>query len=285
MGLKGLGQIFNVVFKTIGGAVALVMPIISDVAVVLGAIASNLDAVFGTGAGKIILGISAVTLAVWKLNAAAAATAAKFALVFGALNEIIALFTTGYIGTAELALGKDINLSKLPIISDIVGFAQGDGFWSKALSFLGQAVLLLAAIRGILWSIGVKFGVTDMAKSIKKATDKVRGTSSSSSNTKQTSFDFKERRSFKFGEWVDKTVRSGFSGLAGIGRKFLAPQSMAFSSEKEALEYMRQNRLGGEGKNVTVENVTIDVKSDNPEEVATRIREFWDREIMNNYAN
>lgn len=213
-GMRGLAKTFRLVFNTIANVAKVVMPVLNDLSTAIGAIADGFNAVFGSKLGKWVLGIGIMAGAMYKLSQAANLVYLRIAAILGIITELVALFTSGYAGGIEAALGVDINLTKIPVIADLYKMSKEDSPMGRFVDAILSVVTVLLSIMIPLRLMGVKF--TIMWKQISKLADKIKsaaggGKDVSKKTPKQSRFDFKARKPFGLGEKIDSSVRGGMS--------------------------------------------------------------------------
>jgi tape measure domain-containing protein len=132
-GMKGLSQVFKLVFKIIGELAEVIIPILDSLFYVLGAVSEKLIEVFSTNRGKIVGGIGAITVASMAMSSALAKSnfwliallrnfvriLAPIIAVAVALEDLMANFDDNKISTIEHSLGYQLSEKK---IKEKVGF-------------------------------------------------------------------------------------------------------------------------------------------------------------------
>jgi tape measure domain-containing protein len=125
-GMKGLGQMFKLVFKIIGELAEIVIPILDSMFYVLGAVSEKLIEIFSTNRGKIVGGIGAITVASMAMSSALAQSnfwlvallrnflkiLAPIIAVAAVLEDLIANFDSNKISSLEKSLGYQLNMKK-----------------------------------------------------------------------------------------------------------------------------------------------------------------------------
>jgi tape measure domain-containing protein len=125
-GMKGLGQMFKLVFKIIGELAEIVIPILDSMFYVLGAVSEKLIDTFSTNKGKIVGGIGAITVASLAMSSALAQSnfwlvallrnflkiLAPIIAVAAVLEDLIANFDSNKISSLEKSLGYQLNMEK-----------------------------------------------------------------------------------------------------------------------------------------------------------------------------
>jgi tape measure domain-containing protein len=109
--LASFGRIFQVVFRLIGAAIKVILPVVESLISSTGELFNIFDQLFGDGSGEIILGIYAITKAVKMLSMVSRGWVAILLTALGLVDEIISPFVQGRIGLIEKAIGKDLSLN------------------------------------------------------------------------------------------------------------------------------------------------------------------------------
>lgn len=291
-GMRGLAKTFRLVFNTIANVAKVVMPVLNDLSTAIGFIADGFDAVFGSKLGKWVLGIGVMTAAMYKLSQAANVVYLRIAAILGIITELVALFTSGYAGGIEAALGVDINLTKIPVIADLYKMSKEDSPMGKFISAMLDLVTVLLSILIPLRLMGVKF--TDMWKQISKLADKIRAAAGGSKNATKTTgttrdmFEPKERKRISIGDKVDSGAKS-FLGSLMTRAYMLANVGMPESAlQKGGLlyEYQKNNPIqNNNGTNIYGDiKPTIEIKSDNPDVIKRTMDDWFNSITINNAA-
>jgi len=126
-GMKGLSQVFKLIFKIIGELAEVIIPILDSVFYVLGAVSEKLIETFSTQRGKVVGGIGAITLATLGLSKALAGAngflmslmlnfvriLAPIIAVAVVMEDLIANFDDNKISTLEHSLGYQLSEKKI----------------------------------------------------------------------------------------------------------------------------------------------------------------------------
>lgn len=178
-GLKSFGKVFKTIFKTVAGLAKVLMPILSDLATIVGTLAQGLMTIFGSTTGRIFVGMIAFNRVIKALNTSTGRLAMNWAAVLGTITEIIALFTRGYVGVTELALGGDLALGEMEVFQKLGEIFNDDGLMGEAsrtiITYLPLILVALAAIRTAVLSYG---WIKDLVSKIGKGADKTAKTTS-----------------------------------------------------------------------------------------------------------
>lgn len=150
-GLKSFGKVFKAIFKTVAGLAKVLMPILSDLATIVGTLAQGLMTIFGSTTGRIFVGMIAFNRVIKALNTSTGRLAMNWAAVLGTITEIIALFTRGYVGVTELALGGDLALGEMEVFQKLGEIFNDDGLVGEAsrtiITYLPLILIAIAAVR------------------------------------------------------------------------------------------------------------------------------------------
>lgn len=176
-GLKSFGKVFKAIFKTVAGLAKVLMPILSDLATIVGTLAQGLMTIFGSTTGRIFVGMIAFNRVLKMLNTSTGRLAMNWAAVLGTITEVIALFTRGYVGVTELALGGDLALGEMEAFQKLGEIFNDDGLIGDAsrtiITYLPLILIALAAIRTAVLSYG---WIKDLITKIGKGGSKAAGT-------------------------------------------------------------------------------------------------------------
>lgn len=212
-GLKSFGKLFEAVFKTVAGIAKVLMPILSDLATMVGTLAQGLMTIFGSTTGRIFVGMIAFNRVIGMLNTSTGRLALNWAAVLGTITEVIALFTRGYVGVTELALGGDLALGELEIFQKLGDMFNDDGLMGDALrsivTYLPLILVAIAAVRtAILASRGIRGIFGRIGKGGSKAARTSTKTTTKTGTTKTTPTGKETRRYGHGGSKPNSTPRS-----------------------------------------------------------------------------
>jgi tape measure domain-containing protein len=158
-GMKGLSKFFNMVFKIIGELAKVIIPVLTSALSVLGNISEMLVDVFSTNQGKVIAGISAITVATAGMSGALATSnfwlvsllknfvriLAPIIAVVVALEDLMANFDDEMWSSLEVSRGKQFNTPPAeqrdfgsPVLNKISKDALDTTFGSSPLASIGK---------------------------------------------------------------------------------------------------------------------------------------------------
>jgi len=134
-GMKGMGKVFQGVFKTIGSAAQFLIPILDSLFYVLGGITDALVELFQHKTGQIVGGIVAVRVAVMSLNGALGTTSgllagilrtmltivAPIVAAFAYIDEVMAKFDSSRTSMSENINGEQFDYRDVKA-SDLISF-------------------------------------------------------------------------------------------------------------------------------------------------------------------